>query len=130
MEQQPLRTDGGSSDGEDLDLLEARYGSRFLRDEAPAETLPAVGMSSVDAVRLVSEELLIDGSPMRNLATFVTTWMEPEAQRLIARQPAPQLHRSRRVSADGGARAALHPDAGRPVPRSRGDDRGANAGIV
>ncbi|MFL5860881.1 MAG: glutamate decarboxylase [Solirubrobacteraceae bacterium] len=90
MEQHVLRTDGGSSDGEDLDLLDARFGNRFLRDEAPAETLPALGMSAVDAVRLVSEELLIDGSPMRNLATFVTTWMEPEAQRLIAAN----LHRN------------------------------------
>ena len=90
MEQQALQTNGGSSDGEDLDLLEARYGNRFLRHEAPAEALPAVGMSPVDAVRLVSEELLIDGSPMRNLATFVTTWMEPQAQRLIA----DNLHRN------------------------------------
>jgi len=80
----------GSSDGEDLDLLEARYGNRFLRQEAPAEKLPAVGMPAVDAMRLVAEELIIDGSPMRNLATFVTTWMEPEAQRLIAEN----LHRN------------------------------------
>jgi glutamate decarboxylase len=47
-------------------------------------------MPAVDAMRLVGEELLIDGAPMRNLATFVTTWMEPEAQRLIA----DNLHRN------------------------------------
>jgi glutamate decarboxylase len=80
----------GSSDGENLDLLEARYGNRFLRQEAPAEKLPTEGMPAVDAMRLVAEELIIEGSPMRNLATFVTTWMEPEAQRLIAEN----LHRN------------------------------------
>ena len=33
---------------------------------------------------------MLDGIPMRNLATFVTTWMEPEAQRVIAEN----LHRN------------------------------------
>ena len=41
-------------------------------------------MNAVDAMRLVAEELMIEGEPFKNLATFVTTWMEPEAQRLIA----------------------------------------------
>ena len=90
MQQPAPRTDGGRSDGENLDLLEARYGSRFLRQEAPAEKLPDVGMPALDAMRLVAEEQVIEGSPMRNLATFVTTWMEPEAQRLIAEN----LHRN------------------------------------
>ena len=26
----------------------------------------------------------MEGDPQRNLATFVTTWMEPEADRIIA----------------------------------------------
>jgi hypothetical protein len=42
------------------------------------------GMRAVDAMRLIGEELVLDGIPMRNLAMFVTTWMEPEAQRVIA----------------------------------------------
>ena len=41
-------------------------------------------MSALDAMRLVGEELALEGDPQRNLATFVTTWMEPEAQRIIA----------------------------------------------
>jgi len=73
-----------------LDVLEARYGTRFLSQEAPAERLPQFGMPAVDAMRLVGEELIIEGSPMRNLATFVTTWMEPEPQRLIVEN----LHRN------------------------------------
>ena len=41
-------------------------------------------------MRLIDEELVLDGIPERNLATFVTTWMEPEAQRIIAEN----LHRN------------------------------------
>jgi glutamate decarboxylase len=47
-------------------------------------------MIGVDAMRLIGEELELDGQPMRNLATFVTTWMEPEARQLIAAN----LHRN------------------------------------
>ncbi|MDX6664972.1 MAG: glutamate decarboxylase, partial [Solirubrobacteraceae bacterium] len=35
------------------------------------------------AYQLVHDELLLDGNARLNLATFVTTWMEPEAKRLI-----------------------------------------------
>ena len=45
---------------------------------------PESGMSALDAMRLVDEELALEGDPQRNLATFVTTWMEPEAQQVIA----------------------------------------------
>src|ERR1700709_1816859 len=64
---------------------EARfYGSRFLTEDAPDGPFPATGMAALDAQRLVEEELQLEGDPNRNLATFVTTWMEPEAQGLIA----------------------------------------------
>ncbi len=56
----------------------------------PTTQLPEHGMRAVDAMRLIGEELVLDGIPMRNLATFVTTWMEPEAQRIIAEN----LHRN------------------------------------
>jgi glutamate decarboxylase len=66
------------------------YGNRFLTEDAPDGPFPESGMSSLDAMRLVSEELALEGDPNRNLATFVTTWMEPEAQRIIAEN----LHRN------------------------------------
>ena len=74
----------------DTDLTEGRYGNRFLLEDAPDHRLPSTGMPADDAMRLIGEELVLDGIPMRNLATFVTTWMEPEAQRLIAEN----LHRN------------------------------------
>ena len=46
------------------------------------------------------------------------------------RQPAPQLHRPRGVPAHGRDRAALHPDARRPLPRPRRDDRRPHPGLV
>ncbi len=60
------------------------YGVSVLRHEVPDGQLPEQGMPPTDAFRVVASEMLLDGLPNRNLATFVTTWMEPEAQRLIA----------------------------------------------
>jgi glutamate decarboxylase len=67
-----------------------RYGNDFLLEAAPDDRLPQQGMPAADAMRLLGEELVLDGIPNRNLATFVTTWMEPEAQRVIAEN----LHRN------------------------------------
>src|SRR2546423_10688568 len=36
------------------------------------------------AYNLVHDELMLDGNSRLNLATFVTTWMEPEARQLMA----------------------------------------------
>ena len=69
---------------------EALFGNRFLTEAAPSTTFPESGMRPVDAMRLVGEDLAMEGDPQRNLATFVTTWMEPEAQRIIAEN----LHRN------------------------------------
>jgi glutamate decarboxylase len=47
-------------------------------------------MAAEDVRLLITAELYLDSEPQRNLATFVTTWMEPDAQRLIAEN----LHRN------------------------------------
>jgi glutamate decarboxylase len=60
------------------------FGNRFLTEDAPDGPFPPQGMPALDAMRLLAEELVIEGDPNKNLATFVTTWMEPEARRLIA----------------------------------------------
>src|ERR1700709_1091056 len=73
-----------------LEIPSELYGNAFLRSDAPDHRLPQVGMPPADAMRLVGEEMILDGIPFRNLATFVTTWMEPEAERVIAEN----LHRN------------------------------------
>ncbi|HET8565554.1 MAG TPA: glutamate decarboxylase [Solirubrobacterales bacterium] len=76
-----------SLDPEQAALL---YGGRFLTEDAPDKEFPEDGMPALDAMRLVDEELALEGDPWRNLATFVTTWMEPEARRIVAEN----LHRN------------------------------------
>jgi glutamate decarboxylase len=66
------------------------YGNRFLTKDAPDGEFPQAGMPALDAMRLVDEELALEGDPNRNLATFVTTWMEPEAARIVTEN----LHRN------------------------------------
>src|SRR3954469_13047721 len=75
---------------DDFADLSKRLGGRFLVEDAPSDEMPEEAMPAVDAMRLIEEDLVLDGIPMRNLATFVTTWMEPEAQRVIA----DNLHRN------------------------------------
>ncbi|HEX4539258.1 MAG TPA: glutamate decarboxylase [Acidimicrobiales bacterium] len=53
------------------------------RDEVPRFHLPNDPMPAEAAHRLIHQELMLDGNASLNLATFVTTWMEPEADRLM-----------------------------------------------
>jgi glutamate decarboxylase len=52
--------------------------------EVPKHALADEPMSAAAAAQIVDDELMVDGNARLNLATFVTTWMEPEAQRLMA----------------------------------------------
>jgi len=49
----------------------------------PKDTLPADGMDPRVAYRLLHDELMLDGNARQNLATFVTTFMDDEADRLF-----------------------------------------------
>lgn len=68
----------------------ALFGNRFVTEEVPTREFPETGIPALDALRLVAEDLALEGDPARNLATFVTTWMEPQAQQIIAMN----LHRN------------------------------------
>ncbi|MEX6428279.1 MAG: glutamate decarboxylase [Ferrimicrobium sp.] len=50
--------------------------------EIPKYQMPQDGMSARAAYQMISDEIDLDGSARLNLATFVTTWMEPEADQL------------------------------------------------
>ncbi len=52
--------------------------------EIPKLRLAQSGMPADTAYEIVHDELLLDGNARLNLATFVTTWMEQDAERLIA----------------------------------------------
>jgi glutamate decarboxylase len=66
-----------------IEKLESIYGNRYLLEPAPDHKLPKMGMTANEAMRLIQQETVLDGLPTRNLATFVTTWMEPEAEQVI-----------------------------------------------
>ncbi len=71
------------SDNSPDDVLTPVYARRRLTD-VPRNRLP-VGESDAEAVyELIHDELMLDGNSRMNLATFVTTWMEPQAERLMA----------------------------------------------
>ncbi|MFI9382968.1 glutamate decarboxylase [Kutzneria sp. NPDC052558] len=50
----------------------------------PRDVLPAEGIDPELAYQVVHDELMLDGNARLNLATFVSTWMEPQATRLMA----------------------------------------------
>src|SRR6185312_7475962 len=60
------------------------YAGRSFSHEIPKFRLPAVGMPASAAYQLVHDELNLDGNPALNLASFVTSWMEPQADLLAA----------------------------------------------
>lgn len=51
---------------------------------APRHAIPDAEMEPDTAYQFVRDELMLDGNARLNLATFVTTWMEPQAERLMA----------------------------------------------
>jgi glutamate decarboxylase len=51
--------------------------------ELPRFRLPPAGMAADGAYQLVHDELLLDGNARLNMATFVTTWMERQAEQLM-----------------------------------------------
>ena len=50
----------------------------------PRRELPEDELAPDVAYQIVHDELMLDGNARLNVATFVTTWMEPQAQQLMA----------------------------------------------
>lgn len=62
----------------------------FFTQPAPDGRLPDNGVNARAAARVLESEMILDGDPNKNLATFVTTFMEEEARTVIA----DNLHRN------------------------------------
>ncbi|HLM16249.1 MAG TPA: pyridoxal-dependent decarboxylase, partial [Acidimicrobiia bacterium] len=71
------------ADNTDIELNPI-YSQRGEKGHAPRHSLPEGELDPDVAYQLVKDELMLDGNSRLNLATFVTTWMEPQAQRLMA----------------------------------------------
>ncbi|OZD07098.1 glutamate decarboxylase [Rhodococcus sp. 06-235-1A] len=70
-----LHTDG---------VVSAAYTGRLATNPVPALRLPEEQLDPDAAYRYIHDELMLDGSSRLNLATFVTTWMDPQAEKLMA----------------------------------------------
>ena len=64
--------------------LNPMYSQQGETVHAPRHALPKHELDPDVAYQLLHDELMLDGNARLNLATFVTTWMEPQAQRLMA----------------------------------------------
>jgi glutamate decarboxylase len=60
------------------------YTGRLSTAPVPTLRMPDEAMDPQAAYRFIHDELMLDGSSRLNLATFVTTWMDPEAEKLMA----------------------------------------------
>src|SRR5215203_5912282 len=77
------RSRGEELDGERLSVspLYARNGEII---DIPKHRMPDGPMMPEMAYQIIRDELMLDGNARLNLATFVTTWMEPQAEKLMA----------------------------------------------
>ncbi len=79
----PLHTDTRRSDRSAEVDINPLY-VRLVHHPVPRHTLPENPMLPDTALEVVRDELLLDGNARLNLATFVTTWMEPQARQLMS----------------------------------------------
>lgn len=63
--------------------LRSTFASRYACSSLPKFKIPSDPMPKDAAYQVVNDELMLDGNPRLNLASFVTTWMEPECDKLM-----------------------------------------------
>jgi glutamate decarboxylase len=71
------------ADSEQQDQPEISLAERYFTKPAIARQMPEHSREPRVALTMLEAEMLLDGNPEKNLATFVTTWMEPEAKEVI-----------------------------------------------
>jgi len=59
------------------------FASRYMQSSLPRFRLPERSIPKDAAYQIINDELMLDGNPRLNLASFVTTWMEPECDKLM-----------------------------------------------
>jgi glutamate decarboxylase len=67
----------------DTNTVDSMFASRYVQAPLPKWRLPEKETPQNAAYQVIGDELMLDGNPRLNLASFVTTWMEPECDKLI-----------------------------------------------
>jgi glutamate decarboxylase len=65
-------------------LTEATNSAMAVDVAPPKQKIPAGPIPAEAAYQVIHDELMLDGNARLNLATFVTTWMEPQAGQLMS----------------------------------------------
>ncbi|XP_074294290.1 glutamate decarboxylase 4-like [Silene latifolia] len=65
-------------------VISSVFASRYVHDPLPRYKMPKKSLPKDVAYQVIHDELMLDGNPRLNLASFVTTWMEPECDKLMA----------------------------------------------
>jgi glutamate decarboxylase len=73
-----------ANDPDANDAITPTYASRFLEEPIDKYTIPENSLEPSVAYQVIKDEIQLDGNAHMNLATFVTTWMEPQASQLMA----------------------------------------------
>ena len=76
-----MKVDGAGPDGQRL-AIDPLYDGEVT--SVPKHRMPDGSMAADMAYQIVHDELMLDGNARLNLATFVTTHMEPQAEKLMA----------------------------------------------
>ncbi len=59
----------------DEEVTASVYGSRYAAETLPLHEMPEKEMPKEVAYRMIKDDLTLDGNPVLNLASFVTTYM-------------------------------------------------------
>jgi glutamate decarboxylase len=79
----PLKHPQGPSPSSKPELQLPPAISMLEGGHVPRHHMPPAELMPDTAYQIIHDELMIDGNARLNLATFVTTWMEPQAQQLM-----------------------------------------------
>jgi glutamate decarboxylase len=80
----PLHVQEPDRGSEEFLAIRPQFARPGELQDVPRYRLPDGGMDADTAYQVVHDELMLDGRARLNLATFVTTWMEPQARSLVA----------------------------------------------
>ncbi len=111
----PLHAHESSDKSQDLVHVRPQFTQFGYVGDVPRFRLAPTGIPAPAAYQIVHDELLLDGNVRLNLATFVTTWMEREAEVLMAGCADKNLVDKDEYPPDRRARAAVREHPCRPV---------------
>ncbi|MDQ1517792.1 MAG: glutamate decarboxylase [Actinomycetota bacterium] len=87
----PLHRHRSRRSGADRLVIQPQAALLAEMRDIPRFRLADTGMPPDTAYQIVHDELLLDGNARLNLATFVTTWMERQAEQLMAESSAKNM---------------------------------------